>query len=1087
MVVIRAQDFASRTLRRVGGEFAGMSRLQAEQLRTQKRLGTNRAEIQRLNVLQRNIDMQRTMNTLAERQQLLEARAAARTPGGRLSRSKDAIAARQELTRLLPVMDRMNQAQSITAQEIGQMPRRYRSLALSAADVGERLGKVRAETSELTETNRLLGKAIPIDRMDNFGRALSGLGRTAQLFGAISTVAFGVSAAKAAEFATEATNAATQMRDLNTQTRAQGLAQIDQRTDQLTNGLRQNGVEIAGILDLMTQYPATANEMSAAAYDIFSSMQLQKNGVTDVAAGMQLLETANKVAVAGQVDLATATNVMITTLNNFARTGEDTNEVLDTMFDIVRFGRMRLSDFDVMMNKIAPAAAGAGQSLEDVGGAMAFLTEVMPSQRMVATGISRLIEGLQHPDIVKGLKNAGIEAENAAGELRPLPELLTEINEKLNPRNAAKFFRLISASGRGGGRGIIFTQEGRRAFNQIMQNMDGYLERQEQIEQNTGEFGTALEANLRSIGVQWNIFLNQVRALVIVIGTEAVPVFAQLGGWIENLVQWFSNLDPETRRLIVQIGVFAAVGTLLGGVLAAIIGSLVTLAAHLRMVFLAGVPLEASMASLVGIFSRLAGIGAIAIGLKVLWTGEATGRDFLMGALAGAGAGALFGPVGIVTGAITVPIILKMIDDARKSPVQEAWDKMQKDLGGNPSFFDAINKPLLEAIPSLKKWSDSAGKTFGMTRDEFQRQWDVMLTHHKKVTQIIERAPNKSAARFYIRNLKNEIAGLSPQVKALFAEFGPKRRKQQETQNWFDQMRQNLKSGTKEQQSFLNQLEQWYNQVNEGGGEAVQRQGELANAIDQATQQAMSSMRTFFTQLRSENEAAMGELFQGPWLTSETFDLAKEWGITPRIEDMILDLRQQNNKFMQWRRDLDKLFARGLPPELINELQKMGPDQGQAFVQNLLKAKPGQVQAIIREWKQRNKLIEDATKMDFSRQIDHFRKAGVNMGEALINGFQDAQVGQWFDNWIKAKFPDVINSAVANAKEEFKKATPPGGRRGDNPPPPMPTTKGTTNNTTTNNKTEKKVEVKVDMTSGDSRDRAREAAFIIANKVKGAT
>jgi hypothetical protein len=65
------------------------------------------------------------------------------------------------------------------------------------------------------------------------------------------------------------------------------------------------------IRDLMTQFPATADDLSKAAYDIYSS--------TDVnfGKGRKALKLFAQAAVAGQTDVQTATDAGIVVLNNF--------------------------------------------------------------------------------------------------------------------------------------------------------------------------------------------------------------------------------------------------------------------------------------------------------------------------------------------------------------------------------------------------------------------------------------------------------------------------------------------------------------------------------------------------------------------------------------------------------------------------------------------------------------------------------------------------------------------------------------------------------------------------------------------------
>jgi TP901 family phage tail tape measure protein len=1032
------------------------------------------------------------------------------------------------------------------------------------------LRRLRPELAFIAEDQEVLRQAmrrLPVERLERLGHAMSGLGRTAQLFGAIGTVSFGLASAAAADFASKVSLAATQMRDVVVQTPTQAFNQIEQRTDQLANGFIQAGVPIQGVLDLMGEYPASSDDMTAAAYDIFSSMNLQKNGIIDVAAGMGLLETANQIAVAGQVDLSEATSAMITVLNNFREPGQTTNDILDTMFDIVRFGRMRLSDFNVMMNKIAPAAAGAGLSLEDVGGAMAFLTQVMPSQRMVATGISRLIEAFRHPDIVAGLKATGIAALDAEDNLRPLDELLLEIKTKLNPKDAAEFFRIISAAGRGGGRGMMFTAEGRRAFNQIMKHTKDYLAAQKQIEKNTGEFGVSLATQLNSMGVKWNIFKNQLRALVIVIGNEAIPVFTQLGEYIQNFVTWFKNLDPELRGSIIRMLAWAAVGTLIGGVLLSLMGSITSFLAALRLITMTGGGVATTLTTLLSLFKMMAAFGAIAIMLKVAWAGEATAIDFLLGAAFGAAAGSIFGPAGAVLGAVTVPVILSLIADKRKSGMEKAYDQYNKEfedkLGGTMNFFKDLAigpKGIFGAIQPIQpefdkknfeeQWNTLAaaavraqkkmykvGKPEGLLKpgnlDLLHRKavkfGDAMasvrsisigtstgevlistvidgkvvtdkqaIAHYKKTGENLGTFTSIAAANAYADTLHKQqetmgnswkkfqerLAKVDPGIRDLFKKFGPKPKQGQSIKDYFDKLRAGADGLSDSAKENMQAWEDWYTAVNAAQENAIDRQKELAKVTEDTTNQTVNALKSMYMQMEQVNQEAFGQLFKGPWLTSETFDLAKEWGIMPGINDLIIDLKEQNALFARWRSSLDKLIGKGLPKGFIDELQKMGPEEGQSIIDAILGANPKKVNQLISEWKKKNNQIKTATKMDFKSEIQAFQKAGGDMGDAMIEGFEAAGVGLWFDDWVTKTFPNIINAAVDQAVADWKAANP----KTVIPPQPPPINPKNTSATTNNDNSKT---ITVNMGRGGSQwesqqaaEEVRRAAFAARNALK---
>lgn len=1099
MVVVRAQDFASRTLRRVSGELGAMSKAEAIQFRRSQLM---LRQMQQADRIRRTMEQGRALRLVKERQiaeaqlQKMQRLPVVFGAGGaaRLEHLRNTLArVDKQLLEVSPNVRRFSD-QLRRLSEAG-VPLNRRLEMLDAALAGNtrrlrQLGIAAGMTrTEIQAFDRAI-RAIPIQNLDNIAHAMSGIGRTMQLFGAIGTVSFGLAARSAAEFSKEVSLAATQARDLTVDARPISAVMAD-----LENGVTKAGRQIDGILGLMTRYPASAEDMTAATYEIFSSMQLEENGVFNVAKGLGLLEKANQIAVAGMVDLSEATNAMITVLNNFDPRAQNVNKVLDDMFDIVRFGRMRLSDFNIMMNKLAPAAADAGQSLEDVGGAMAVLTTLMPSQRMVATGLARALEALQHPDVVKGLHMMGVEVRDSTGHMRSFYDIIRDIADEFpalteGGLTVSEFFRTITARARGGGRGIIFTQEGRRVLSELIHNMDLFIERQNQITTNQNEFNRAFRAQLRTPGVQWAIFTNQLRALVLVIGKEAIPVFAEIGTHIQSFIRWFRELDPATRGAIVRIATFASVATLVGGAFLAIFGSLLAFEAMLRRLALGSGAAASMLGSLWIIVRRLAAIGAITLIVNAVRGGDPGVWNLLIAAATGAALGSRFGVPGAVIGAITLPVIIKIIGGRQKTPVEQAFEDFKADLNKNRGFFDRAIREFFSPVhggpqligPNLAEFEDF---------DEFKAEWERTVRFvkgHKLDPSSVDafgRATLEAArAQFPLMDAVLKTMRTAKKETTLLDEIAKAAKRTQEA------IRKGNLQAAREQ---ADQLRALYDQMIGGTEEVNRRQEQISQIAKEAHQQAVDSLRNMYMQMEQENRRFFGELFQGPWLTSETFDLAKEWGITPRIQDMIRDLREQNVQFERWRSSLDRVLKRGLPADFVNELRQMGPEEGQALLDQIIGATPRQVNNLIAQWRRREEQIKSQTKMDFRDEIERFKQAGVNMGDAIINGFQQAEVGLWFDNWIQRTFPAIIDAAVAKAVADWKQTNPatavptlpPSARpqRGR-----APGTGGNTSNTTTmdNSKT---AHVTIDMRGEQARSasqeaEARKAAFTAVNIVR---
>ena len=1115
MVVIRAQDFASRTLRRVGGEFAHMSRAQA--IAAQKSdLALNRLraleKVQDLNrtrdalrmIAKRNalmttqysrlVDLAHAENALFDAQrrrvglvdvhnrELRSLQAQLRTakemrrsevrrkdisPAQRVStmraiesrlaslpaRTSAAFqAADRAVLQHQKIVDKLGGSWRATStgldrlnQKINQLPPAFRGASNSAAVLAEAMTRNQRALRDAyqnldiaTRKQMAFNHAVsqmPVQRLRDAGHAISGIGRTMQLFGAVGTAAFGLAAVSAANFSQAVSLAATQMTEIGAGTDVAQAHAAELREE---------------ILQLSKDFPFAAKEMADAAYEIFSS-----TSISNIEDGVALLEAFARVGVAGQVDIQTATKASITVLNTFRGATDDVGSTLNRMFSIVRYGRMRFEDFADMLPKVAAAAYGSGQSLDDVAGIMAFLTRKTADAGIAATQISRAFDVFSRAEFRDGIKALGVDIEDMEGKLLPLPQVLKKIMDEWGAelvkggKGSERFIQIVTRASQEAGKGFLSTAEARRFFRFLFSDFGTYLDLQEKAVKNNDQFEQQFETMMADPGVQWEIFTQRLKALVIEIGQHAIPVFASLGQHIADFLDWWDRMNESTQGTIIKWAVMASVGALVAGIFLSIAGAVISLAIGLGGALvkltgfigrLAGLSRAIPLARL-ALFARLlglvSGITIAYLAMKVAFTGDATAIDFITGIIAGAGVGFMLGgPAGAVVGAITVPIILKVIQDAGgKSPQEQAFDEFQKQMGKGPGALETfmnIRGKGFGAFGIIQDYLKDAGKTMVLTRKQFEDEWGIMTRAMK----------TKVPTPALVRQLEN----IHPAVVRLFNKYNKgvddASKKHKGASESFDEWMKSLKKSLKEGDmkalfkalGMDDALETFDEQLDQSKDAMADWSKSLADATRQARVDVLSSLRSMYTEMLQLNQEAMGELFQGPWLTSETFDLAKEWGVVPRIQDMIRDLKEQNAAFMRWRQSLDAIFKKGVPKEFVDELRQMGPEEGQAFIDQIIAATPAQRNALINEWKKRNKAVQEATKMDFTQEINQFKKAGLSMGEAIKNGFQDAEVAAWFDTWVTRTFPQVINSAVNQAVNEWKKGNP----RPEQPPKPGP-------------------------------------------------
>ena len=1044
VLMVRTQDFASKNLHRIGQEMGKLNSIQravrAQQMQaidTQKKLD----RVQDLGKERRRLAMANRMagaqRVLAETEQdLAKARQAA-------ARSQPLAQLRTSQAHVRRLEQRHAQlTQQMKGQEdvLKRMPSRFRRLVRNQADLDEALEKnrksLRAARFEARlaaqDYDRLTAAADPrrlrAMRLAEVSHAAGRAGRVAQLGGLVGTAALGFAASQAAQVDTLLTRAATQAPD----TLGRGMGAVVAQAERFGDVINK----------AMGEFPATAEDMADALYNIFSSLDVTED------AGIDLFNIFNKLAVASGVDLPEAVNAGISVLEDFKGAQDDVNGTLNRMMAIVRFGRLDLAGFNTMLAKVGPAAAGANQKLDDVSGAMAFLATRAISPARGSTQLARLVQVFSDRDFIRGLAKAGVEITDANGQLISFDKIIEKIAKRWpelqKGEGVRDFFQIFTAAGRGKGRGREFTIEAQRAFTFLMTGLDRYRQLQADILADNDEFTRSYAAMSQSSAVQWQSFMNNAKRGVIALGDAAIPAFAEIGGVIGEVVDWWNQLDNGTQKAIGTMLTFVAVGGLVLGVLTSLIGFLGSGLASLA-VFALGAGKAAIAARLLLLTLRaLSLIGIVIIAVSIVRK-TGTGWDWLDKQLS-------LGPTG------------KQADQQREF-------NFITDMMGSQT-----PQAMQEKRNMLKWWTGQTQET-----REIIKQHLYLLEEDER--KSFERRIRNTAA--YVR-YKRILETTGQHSKAAEAFAIPGMRPEEGTRGAgreFSPSSKQAKAAGKSINWFAQQYDKMLKELNEGAGQEDD-QRRLFETMRDSGQQAADTLKQAAARLvemknamRAVNEEAFGKLFEGPLLSSEAFNLAKEWGIEPGMDHLIKDLNMQATRFKKWRKGIDALTKKGLPPKLVADIQAMGIE-GMPFVETLISSSPGKLKEFIASWAKGQKLIDEATNIDFKRKMDKWRKFGKGIMQNIILGMQSEEVAlqKYFENWINNEFPGYVKAMQDKARKEFIASQQAGKDKPPATPKPKPT--DTKPATVTNNN---QVTVTVDGRGKTDKEIAREVAWKVKN------
>lgn len=862
---------------------------------------------------------------------------------------------------------RLNTALQQTRMEYERLRTAERTDSIAIAEKEAQLKALELQykmTGEAAAKAALAERQKPFLRAAALGRTTTHIGRAAMLAGGVGTLALGAAATKAASFDTQSTLAATQVQGIGNlgNTNATGILATSKKLQEDT-------------LKLMMKYPATAEDIAKSNYDIYSSMDVTYNQ------GQKLEDMFNRVAIAGGVDLPTATDAGITALNNFAGASGNLNNTINTMFATVRFGRITFDQFNQMLGQVAPAAKGAGLSLLDVSGAMATLTRLMPKSQQAATGIARLIQALNNPDVDKGLEDQGIQVHKLTGEMRPLYDIMADITKQFpNLKKGIgdqNFFRIISALGRGeGNRGNTQTIQAVRAFTLLATSMELFHNNQEKITKDTGEFNRSYIAMSQTMGVRWETFKTQMQATAIIVGQQVIPVFLRIAGVISDIAQWFDNLDPKTKKMIGQFAAWAAVITLIAGALAIPIGLIISLAGSIGV-----------------LMTALGGVGG------------------------GGAIGALATMLGLLTsiaalGVISVVVAVKFHDSKPAELARDWWDKH---FGGLTDVANTVDQKLgghgFVPFSNFGNEDDRhraaiSGKTFGIT--------PLKKKKRTAIDELLDIATNP------------DTAGNINKAKKAYEAF-------------LKQYQANLPGGAKDPVTKARDAAEAASQ------RATEIAAQRADAITAATSVQVDTIRgkiqeleSTFNQMRDNEASTMGGLFSGDTgdfavdKLMEVYQRLAQFNIAPPAALLKRQQEAQLKSYEKLQADFAKIRKRGASSEFVDQLKQMGP-QGRLIASSLANADPGTFKRIQSNFNKGQKQITDAATLDFKGALSHWNTYGKNAAHAVVRGIlsQSGKLRAAFENfvlpdlesgmneWIKKTFPNLINRAAKEAARKF--------------------------------------------------------------------
>ena len=283
----------------------------------------------------------------------------------------------------------------------------------------------------------------------------------------------------------------------------------------------------------------------------------------DVKTSLDALEPTMRAAKAGFTDIETVASAGIATMMS---SGKDINQVYDVLFETVKEGNAEFKDIARYLPKVIPLARSVGYELESVAGAYASLTTKLSAEQS-STALEGIMRSLSNADIsmgkldtktgkyVSGFRSIGINVFDSVGKIRPLIDIVKELNKSFDGLTDEQKISKLSKLG--------FDQASSVGFGTLMQDVAGLEKATRATSFAQGSLNQAYMDSLTPME-KWSVIQNNIKAAMIKLGEKILPYVTAALDKIAPLFQWmFQNIDT----IIPVLGTFIGI---LGGVAAAL-------------------------------------------------------------------------------------------------------------------------------------------------------------------------------------------------------------------------------------------------------------------------------------------------------------------------------------------------------------------------------------------------------------------------------------------------------------------------------------------------------------------------------------
>lgn len=306
---------------------------------------------------------------------------------------------------------------------------------------------------------------------------------------------------------------------------------FEQAFAQISTLFDASAEDLAGFKENVKAYAATSGKSME---DLMASLGAAIGSGVKWTDSLELMTVAERLAIATKSDMKGATEVLVGTMNAYGMSTKDAGALADLMFQIIKDGKIEMTDLSASLANITPISAAAGIGMKEVGAAIAVLTAAGMQPSTAIDALKSAITNIIKPSAQATALAAelGIEFNAAALKAKGLEGVFVDV-AKATGGSADKMALLF---GDVTGLAAVMTLTGPQAakFSETIGSMGN----------SAGSVAEAYKKMAEEIGVSTQRVSNAFTALLITIGT---PLLDEFGGIAAAIAKIFTALADSAK------------------------------------------------------------------------------------------------------------------------------------------------------------------------------------------------------------------------------------------------------------------------------------------------------------------------------------------------------------------------------------------------------------------------------------------------------------------------------------------------------------------------------------------------------------